>query len=342
VKDHNIWKEDYIVPIKPSGSPLNLTEVQTEFGGVVPISISEYYSLTSGLPSSGQSFSMSTFYGKTFVVVEQITTNQPSWSPKLSKANFIHIFAVGAGGSGGHGWPARNVGFFRNTDGVAGGSGGGAGGVSYSVIPGTSSGTAAITIGSGGAGVGRTGENGFINGNAGSASSFVGLSLNMTASGGSGGIGSRATSGGGDSTSALGGAGGSAVGGNTLNLTGGSGGGFSVSGSGVVGSAAGGGAPRFLSSHNGTAASSTSAATTNGVRVSLYETYPAILTSYISDRSQSPILGSEVTSFDASNGSIVGGTSTPTHGAGSGGSGAEAAISTGRGGNGIVIIIYEI
>ena len=330
------------MPIKPSGTPLTLTEIQSEFGGVVPISLAEYYGLASGLPTTGP-ISMSTFYGKTFVVVERITTSTPSWSPKLNLARFIHIFAVGAGGSGAHGWPARNVGTFGNTDGVAGGSGGGAGGVAYSVIPGNSTGSANITIGSGGVGVNRTGENGFVNGNNGSASSFVGLGLSMTASGGSGGNGARATSGGGDSASAVGGAGGAASGGNSLNLTGGSGGGFSVSGSSVIGSGAGGGAPRFSTADNGTAASSTNNSFTSGARVSTYGTFPAVLTTYISGRSQSPILGSSITDFDGSAGTVAaGGTASPVYGAGSGGSGAESAGTTGRGGNGVVIIVYEV
>jgi hypothetical protein len=142
VKDHNIWKEDYIVPIKPSGSPLNLTEVQSEFGGAAPIAFSEYYGLASGLPTSGQPFPMSSFYGKTFLVVEQITT-PGTWNPKLNQARFIHIFVLGAGGSGAAVWPQRSF-----TDGSAAAGGGGAGGLSYSTIARSQAATSIIEIGS--------------------------------------------------------------------------------------------------------------------------------------------------------------------------------------------------
>jgi hypothetical protein len=326
------------VSIKPSGSALTMTEIQTEFGGVAPISLSEYYGLASGLPTNGP-ISMSTTYEKTFVVVETITASK-TWTPKLNLARFIHIFTIGAGGSGGMGWPARNVGTFGNTDGVAGAGGGGAGGVSYSVIPGTTSGSATVTIGAGGTGVGVGGERNAISGNAGTASSFIGLGLNMTGSGGLGGQGSQATSGGGDSTSGSGGAGGSASGGNTLNLTGGLGGGYSVSGSDVRTSAAGGGAPRFLSVDAGTAVSSTTGATTVGIKVSGYSAYPTIAT-YASNRSQ-PFLGSAILSFDASDGNRSGASGSPTYGAGSGGVATESAVTSGKGGNGLVIIVYEI
>jgi hypothetical protein len=286
---------------------------------------------------------MSTTYGKTFVVVETITASTLAWIPKLNLARFIHIFTIGPGGSGAHGWPARNIGFFGNTDGVAGGSGGGAGGVAYSVISGSSTGSANITIGVGGTGVNRTGEDGAVNGNAGTSSSFVGLGLNMVANGGGGGLGGNASSGGGDSASAAGGAGGGASGGNTLNITGGSGGGFSVSGSNPQGSGAGGGAPRFLAEHNGTAVNSTTSSFTIGARVSAYGTFPTVLTSYISGRSQLPVLGATITDFDGSSGTITaGGTGSPLYGAGSGGSGAENPGTTGKGGNGLVIIVYEI
>lgn len=328
--------------IKSSGNPLNLTEIQTEFGGVVPISLSEYYGLASGLPTSGQPINMSTYYGKTFIVVEQITSNV-TWAPKLNKSRFMHIFVIGAGGSGGHGWAASNVGIFGTTDGVAGGAGGGAGGVSYSILPGSTSGSANIGIGVGGVGVSVGGGQRSIDGNSGSSSSFVGLGLNMIAQGGAGGEASQATSGGGDSTSGLGGTGGSASGGNTLNLLGGSGGGYSVSGSDVRKSGAGGGAPRFLAGHNGTAQSSTTENTTSGAKVSLYGTYPVILTSYISNKAQTPILGASITSFDGSDGNISSGrTGTPLYAGGSGGSGVRANNPTGNGGNGLVIIVYEI
>jgi len=324
--------------IKPSGSPLSLSEILAEFGGTNPTSLSEYYGAAGGIPTSGR-ISVSDFYGKTSVVLERITSSRTGWRPARN-ARFIHIFVVGAGGSGGMGWPARNVGTYGNTDGVAGGGGGGAGGVAYSVIAGGTSGSANITIGNGGAGVGVTAEERAISGNSGSGSSFVGLGLNMSAGGGGGGVGSQSTSGGGSGTSGAGGAGGSASGGNTANLAGGAGGAFSVSGSNPRTSAAGGGAPRFLSSNAGTAASSTTDSTTAGIKVSGYGAYPAIAT-YASNRSQ-PFIGPSILSFDASNGNRSGASGSPTYGAGSGGVATESAVKSGRGGNGVVIIVYEV
>lgn len=46
-----------------SSGPISLANVQTEFGGSNPISISEYYGAASGVPSSG-TISLSNFYGK--------------------------------------------------------------------------------------------------------------------------------------------------------------------------------------------------------------------------------------------------------------------------------------
>lgn len=46
----------------PSSGPLSLLDIQGEFGGSNPISISEYYGAASGIPSSGQ-ISIGDFYG---------------------------------------------------------------------------------------------------------------------------------------------------------------------------------------------------------------------------------------------------------------------------------------
>jgi hypothetical protein len=324
--------------IKASGSPLNLLEIQNEFGGATPISLDEYYGLASGLPTSGQ-ISINDFYGKQFLVFDRITSGG-SWTPRKNLARFIHIFVVGGGGSGGMAWPARNVGTYGNTDGVAGGGGGGAGGVAYSVISGTTTGSATVTIGSGGAGVGVTAEQRAISGNAGTSSSFVGYSLSMTANGGGGGQGAQSTNGGSTAVTGVGGTGGTASGGNTSNLTGGAGGGFSVSGSNPRTSAAGGGAPRFLTANSGTATSSTTDLTTPGIKVSGYGSYPSVAT-YATNRSQT-FLGSSYLGFDASDGNRTGASAAPTFGAGSGGVATESAVTSGRGGNGVVIVVYEI
>lgn len=47
----------------PSSGSLGLAEIQNEFGGTVPISLSEYYGAASGIPTSG-AISISHFYGK--------------------------------------------------------------------------------------------------------------------------------------------------------------------------------------------------------------------------------------------------------------------------------------
>lgn len=46
----------------PNSGPISLANVQTEFGGSNPISLSEYYSAASGVPSSG-TIRLSDFYG---------------------------------------------------------------------------------------------------------------------------------------------------------------------------------------------------------------------------------------------------------------------------------------
>lgn len=47
----------------PSSGPISLAQVQTEFGGSNPISLSEYYGKASGIPSSG-TISLGQFRGK--------------------------------------------------------------------------------------------------------------------------------------------------------------------------------------------------------------------------------------------------------------------------------------
>lgn len=321
-----------------SSGAISFADIKAEFGGVDPISLGDYYAIATGLPTSG-AISFSDFYGKKFIVYETITSSR-TWAPKVNQATYIHIWVIGAGGSGGHGW-ADNDGY---TEGVAGGAGGGAGGVSYSRIAASSAGSSTVTIGVGGAGRRRTGI-GASGGNDGTASRFVGSGLNMTGNGGQGGGADYNTSSGNDASSAAGGPGGTATGGNQLNLTGGRGGNMAVSGEGVRRSGAGGGAPRFASSDNGdgfsTVASGIST-TSDGRRPSVYSTPPAILNTYITGRDQTAILNSTRTTFDASNGSITGQTGSPTYGAGSGGCGDLDNTGSGQGGDGVVYIIYEV
>jgi hypothetical protein len=72
----------------------------------------------------------------------------------------------------------------------------------------------------------------------------------------------------------------------------------------------------------------------------LYGSYPAVAT-YANNRSQS-FLGSSVTDFNASDGVRGAGSAAVTYGGGSGGACAESAITSGRGGNGVVYIVYEV
>lgn len=46
----------------PSSGPISFNEIQTEFGGSNPISLSEYYGVDTGVPASG-TISVSDFYG---------------------------------------------------------------------------------------------------------------------------------------------------------------------------------------------------------------------------------------------------------------------------------------
>ena len=50
-----------------SSGAISLANVQTEFGGSNPISISEYYGVASGVPTSG-TISLSNFYGKSSII----------------------------------------------------------------------------------------------------------------------------------------------------------------------------------------------------------------------------------------------------------------------------------
>ena len=52
----------------PSSGAISLAQIQTEFGGSNPISLSEYYGAASGIPASG-AISMSNFHGKSGIVI---------------------------------------------------------------------------------------------------------------------------------------------------------------------------------------------------------------------------------------------------------------------------------
>ena len=68
-----------------SGNPLSIAQIQGEFGGTNPASLSEYYSAHSSVPSTGNPISISDFYGLSDVVT------------------FTYAL-IGGGGGGGHGF----------------------------------------------------------------------------------------------------------------------------------------------------------------------------------------------------------------------------------------------
>ena len=69
-----------------SSGAISLANIQTEFGGSNPISLSEYYGVASGVPSSG-TISLSNFYGTSAIagpglyeIYSASPTSQTSWS----------------------------------------------------------------------------------------------------------------------------------------------------------------------------------------------------------------------------------------------------------------------
>lgn len=73
------------MPIPGSG-PLSLTDIQTEFGGTNPISISEYYGAATGVPASG-AISFSNFYGTSAEGVEFIDLNGSYFASNLAPSD---------------------------------------------------------------------------------------------------------------------------------------------------------------------------------------------------------------------------------------------------------------
>lgn len=65
--------------LQASGA-ITLANVQTEFGGANPISLSEYYGADTGVPASG-AISMSQFYGKSSVVQTTMTVTEGTTNP---------------------------------------------------------------------------------------------------------------------------------------------------------------------------------------------------------------------------------------------------------------------
>lgn len=318
--------------ISASGA-VNFSDIKAEMGGSGAVSLSEYYGISAGLPASGE-ISMDDFRGEQFDVID-LATSTGSYSPRASRATYVHIFAVGAGGSGGSSEYDTSI---NITTGVAASGGGGGGGVSYHKLAISDfTGSYTLTIGAGGAGVYSAGDH-WIAGNAGGATSVVGNLTSLTANGGSAGNADEDSNLGTDTSTALAAAGGTASGGNQDNWTGGASGLAKRTGD-TSGSASGGGAPAFSSSnYDGT--DSYLGATAGGL-VSTKNDLPDVIQTYLSNRGQSLTL----TDFDASSGVYQlssGGSESPTFGAGSGGACHGSGRQSGDGGDGVVIIIYEV
>lgn len=133
-----------------SGNAISLGDIQTEFGGSNPISMSEYYrngayvtSNNTGVPTSGQ-ISLNQFYGTRFQVQFNSASNTQTfnssgtWSkPGSGTAAVIQLWGAGGPGGGGN-WDW-------------GGSGGGGGAYVLDVMYLSSmSGSYSVTIGSSG------------------------------------------------------------------------------------------------------------------------------------------------------------------------------------------------
>lgn len=335
--------------IKASG-PLSISNIVTEFGGNKPHSLSEYYKdkiNTAGIPEVNNPIPFSAFYDKNFIELEVITsTTQINWVPRNKNAKNMHVYVIGAGGSGG----AAVADDSGATRGVAAAGAGGAGGLGYFVFPNKYiPRSATIRAGTGGKGASKSGRNSGIAGNFGTSSYFRSSSpfKQIFANGGSGG-GAAWWSGSGRDTAEASGAGGG--GGSMTNsstsipgipnviINGGSGGSARASGRGTETAAGGGGAPAFLNANdnfkNGAAGSNSNGA---GAKPSDYLSTPNILTTYLENRGESSVFS--LYSFNASNGN--GGNAN--YGAGSGGAASRGGTATsGNGGNGIIIIVYEI
>lgn len=153
---------------------ISFSQIQAEFGGSNPISLSEYYrgganvandpfvyqGIDSDIPASG-AIRLGNFRGTT---KGNIYTNYFSsvWLTVPANVRRMQVWAVGGGGGGSSG----------GTGGVAAGGGGGGGGYSFAQIAVTAGAAMLVTVGGGGAG----GIGGYSRaGGGGGSSSFGGL-----------------------------------------------------------------------------------------------------------------------------------------------------------------------
>lgn len=77
----------------PSSGAISLANIQTEFGGSNPISISEYYGKASGIPSSG-TISFSQFRGKSnYTAISNVSASPNPAYNQASSSSFVSVTA---------------------------------------------------------------------------------------------------------------------------------------------------------------------------------------------------------------------------------------------------------
>lgn len=101
----------------PSSGPLSINDIAVEFGGAAPHSLSEYYGVAAGVPTSG-AISINNFYGTSSApsVVESVQSTTGSKTITLSQAyDSSHTFVIVAMAS--H-WTGGAVPSYVTIDGV--------------------------------------------------------------------------------------------------------------------------------------------------------------------------------------------------------------------------------
>lgn len=125
--------------LQASGT-ISLANVQTEFGGVNPISISEYYGKAAGIPASG-TISLSHFYGKSngvLTLLEVVFNDSGTFTVPSNAIN--NTFYVGCTGGGG-----ASMSIARNNEYYGGGGSGRTSGT-FTLTPNSQ---IAVTVGAG-------------------------------------------------------------------------------------------------------------------------------------------------------------------------------------------------
>lgn len=178
-----------------SSGTVSLSDIQTEFGGVNPISISEYYrnglyttSNNTGVPTSGE-ISISDFFGATDYVPGSITFSSPgtyTWTIPSAMTS-VTVTVNGGDGGGGSGYYTFNSKLDTYTAQFGGRGGTGAtAGNTFAVSAGN---TLTIVVGAGGAGGPAPGLNSTSanQGGGGGTSSVTYLGVVRSIAGGGGG-----------------------------------------------------------------------------------------------------------------------------------------------------------